>query len=85
MDGAETGVLLSVFVQKLRHKNADVPCFYSSFFDAAGISPTLVQNRIAKAKERGNWVPFKKWTSKTSKTVHAGWCWLWICGQFSES
>ena len=32
---------------------------YFTLLDAAGISPTLVLNQNAKAKERRSWVPFK--------------------------
>ena len=59
LDGVETGVFLMDFAQRLRRKNADVPDIYFASIDAAGMSPTLVLNQNAKAKERGNWVPFK--------------------------
>ena len=59
LDGVETGIFLSDFAQQLRHKNADVPDIYFTLLDAAGISPTLILNQNAKAKERGSWVPFK--------------------------
>ena len=55
----ETGILLTDFAQQLRRKNADVPDIYLKLLEAAGISPTLVQNQIAKTKERGSWVPFR--------------------------
>ena len=58
-DGVETGILLSDFAQQLRRKNADVPDIYFTLLDAAGISPALILNQNAKAKERGSWVPFK--------------------------
>ena len=58
-DGVESGVFLSDFAQQLRRKNADVPDIYFTLLDAAGISPTLILNQNAKAKERGSWVPFK--------------------------
>ena len=59
LDGIETGIFLSDFAQQLRRKNADVPDIYFTLLDAAGISPTLILNQNAKAKERGSWVPFK--------------------------
>ena len=55
----ETGILLSDFAQQLRRKNADVPDIYFTLLDAAGISPTLILNQNAEAKERGSWVPFQ--------------------------
>ena len=55
----ETGILLSDFAQQLRRKNADVPDNYFTLLDAASISPTLILNQNAKAKERGSWVPLK--------------------------
>ena len=58
-DDADTGVLISDFTLHLRRKNAGVPDIYFTLLDAAGISPYLVFNEIAKAKERGSWVPFK--------------------------
>ena len=59
LDGVETGVFMSDFAQQLRRKNTDVPDIYFTLLDAAGISPTLILNQNAKAKERGSWVPFK--------------------------
>ena len=59
LDGVDTGVLISDFTLHLRRKNADVPDIYFILLDAAGISPSLVFNQNAKAKERGSWVPFK--------------------------
>ena len=58
LDGVETGNFLSDFAQQLRRKNADVPDIYFTLLDAAGISPTLILNQNAKAKERRSWVPF---------------------------
>ena len=59
LDGVETGIFLSNFAQQLRRKNADVPDIYFTLLDAAGISPTLILNQNAKAKDRGSWIPFK--------------------------
>ena len=59
LDGVDTGVLISDFTLHLRRKNADVPDIYSILLDAAGISPSLVFNQNAKAKDRGSWIPFK--------------------------
>ena len=85
LDGAKTGNFLSDFAKQLRRKNEDVPDIYFTLLDAAGISPTLILNQNAKAKERGSWVPFKTWTSEAGKSVHTGWCCLWVYEQFSES
>ena len=59
LDGVDTGVLISDFTLHLRRKNADVPDLYFTLLDAAGISPSLVFNQNAKAKERRSWIPFK--------------------------
>ena len=59
LDGVETGIFLLDFVQQLRRENADVPDIYFTLLDAAGISPTLILNQNAKAKERESWVPLK--------------------------
>ena len=59
LDGVDTGVLISNFTLHLRRKNAAVPDIYFILLDAAGITPSLVSNQNAKAKERGNWIPFK--------------------------
>ena len=59
LDGTDTGVLLQDFAQHLRRKNADVPDIYFTLLEAADISPSIVLNQSAKAKERGNWSPFK--------------------------
>ena len=59
LDGVDTGVLISEFTLHLRRKNAVVPDIYFTLLDAAGISPSLVFNQNAKAKDRGSWVSFK--------------------------
>ena len=59
LDGVDTGVLISDYTLHLRRKNADVPDIYFTLLDAAGVSPSLVVNQNAKAKERGSWIPFK--------------------------
>ena len=59
LDGVDTGVLISDFTLHSRRKNVDVPDIYFTLLDAAGISPSLVFNQNAKAKDRGSWVPFK--------------------------
>ena len=56
----EIGVSLSDFARKLGRKNADVPDFYFTLLDAAGLSPTLVLTQSTTAKERASWVPVKK-------------------------
>ena len=59
LDGVDTGVLISDIFLHLRRKSADVPDIHFTLLDAAGISPSLVFNKNAKAKGRGSWVPFK--------------------------
>ena len=59
LDDVDTGVLISDFTLHLRRKNADVSDIYFTLLDAAGISPSLVFNHNAKAKDRGSWVRFK--------------------------
>ena len=59
LDGVETRSFLTDFAQQVRRKNPDVPDIYFTLLDAAGISPTLIRNQNAKAKERGTWVLFK--------------------------
>ena len=59
LDGVDTGVLISDFIPHLHRKNTDVPDIYFTSLDAAGISPSIVFNQNAKAKDRGSWVPFK--------------------------
>ena len=51
LDGVETGIFLSDFVKQMRRKNGDVPNFYFTLLDAAGILPTLILNQNAKARE----------------------------------
>ena len=85
LDGVETGIFLSDFAQQRRCKNADGPDIYFTSVDAAGISPTLILNQNAKAKEKGSWVPFKILNSEAAKAVHTGWCCLWVCARLSES
>ena len=48
----ETEIFLSDFAQQLRRKNADVLDIYFTLLDAAGISPALILNQNAKAKEK---------------------------------
>ena len=59
LDDVETVISLLNFAQQLRRKNAEVPDIYFTLLDAAGISPTLILNQKATAKERESWVPFK--------------------------
>ena len=72
-DGVETGIFLSDFAQQLRRKNADIPDSYFTLLDAADISPTLILNQTAKAKERGSWVPFQNLNVRSCKgCTHGG-------------
>ena len=73
LDGAETEISLLDFTQQLRRKNADFPDIYFTLLDAAVISPSLILNQNAKAKERESWVPFKIWTSEAAKAVYTVW------------
>ena len=57
LDGVDTGVLISDFTLHFRPKNAEVPDIYFTLLDA--VSPSLVFNQNAKAKDRGSWIPFK--------------------------
>ena len=59
LDGVETGISLLDFVQQLHRKKAEVLEIYFTLLDAAGLSPTLILNQNAKAKDRGSWVRFK--------------------------
>ena len=70
LDGVDTEVLISDFTLHLRRKNAVVPDIYFTLLDAAGISPSLVFNQNAKAKDRGSWVPFKVWTSEAVQRLY---------------
>ena len=85
LDGVDFGVLISDFTLHLRRKNADVPDIYFTLLDAGGKSPSLVFYQNAKAKNRGNWVPFKLWTSEAAKTVYARCCCLRFCTQLGKS
>ena len=69
LDGVETRMFLLDFSQQLRLKNADVPDIYFTLLDAAGISPTMILNQNAKAKERASWLPFKIWPSEAGQAV----------------
>ena len=48
----ETEVLLSDFAQQLHRKNENVPGFFFTLLDAAGLSPTLVLNQNPKRKRK---------------------------------
>ena len=68
--GVELENFLSNIARHLRCKHADIPDNYFTLLDAAGISPTLILNQNAKAKEKESWVPFKFWRSEAAKTLH---------------
>ena len=59
LDGVDTGSLISDFTLHLPQRNVDVPDIYFTLPDANGMSPSLVFNQNAKAKDGGSWVPFK--------------------------
>ena len=85
LDGVDTGVLISDFTLHLRRKNVDVPDIYFTFLDATGISPSLVFNQNAKAKDRGSWIPFKVLKSEAARTVYRRCCCLRFCTQLDKS
>ena len=72
LDGVETGIFLSDFAQQLRRKNADVPDIYFTLLDPAGISPTLILNQNAKAKERESWAHPKSKRQKLQRLYTQG-------------
>ena len=80
LDGTDTGVLLQEFAQHLRRKNADVPDI--TLLDAADISPSIVLNQNAKAKER-KLDPFQNLSDKSFKDYihmvpqHMALCEIW--------
>ena len=83
LHGVDTGVLISDFTFASKKRRRSRHLLY--FVDAVGITPSLVFNQNAKAEERGNWVPFKVWTSEAAKTVYARcWC-LRFCTQLGNS
>ena len=59
LDGAEIGVLLKDFLQHLKRKDVAVPDINVTLLDAVSITPDFVINNHAKAKDRGDWIPFK--------------------------
>ena len=85
LDGVETEIFLSDFAQQLRRKNADVSDINFTLLDGAGISPSLILNQNATAKERGSSVPSKILTPEAAKAIHTWWCCLWVCAQPGES
>ena len=72
LDGVETKIFRLDFAQQLARKNADVPDLHFTLLDAADISPTLILNQNAKAKETGKWLPFKIWTLEAAKKCTHG-------------
>ena len=68
--------------QTLILDGVDVPDNYFTLPDTACISPFLVLNQNAIAKERRSWVFFKKCTTEAAETAHAELCCLWICAKF---
>ena len=85
LDGVDTGVLVSDITLHLRRKNVDVLDIYFTLFDAAGISPSIVFNHNAKAKDRGSWVPFTVGTSEAAKNAYAMCCCLRFSSQLGKS
>ena len=85
LDSVDTGVLISDFIQHWRQKNVHVPHIYFILLHAAGISPSLVFNHNAKAKDRGSWLPLKFCTSKAARIVYARCCCLRFCTQLGKN
>ena len=85
LDGIDTGVVISDITQHLRRNKADVPDIYFTLLDAAGISPSLVFNQNAIAKDGGSWVLSNVWTSEAAKTLCARWCCWRFCTQLGKS
>ena len=83
--GVDTGVLISDFTPHLRRKNLDVPDIHFTLLDVAGISPSLVFNQNAKAKDRGSWVPLTVSASAALETLYARCCCLLFCTQPGKS
>ena len=57
LDGVDTGMFCWTLLNNCVVKTQTFQTF--TLLDAAGISPTLILNQNAKARERGSWVPFK--------------------------
>ena len=55
----DTKESLVVFVCALKRKNTDFPDIYFTILEETQIPPKLVNNKNAKAKDRGTWNPFK--------------------------
>ena len=72
LDGVDTGVLTLDFTLHLRRKNAEVPDIYFTLLDAAGVSPSLVSNQNAKAKDRGSWALSKYERQKLQRLYTEG-------------
>ena len=53
LDGKETRISLTDFIQTLKRKNAEVLDIYFTLLDAANITISLVLKRKAKVEERG--------------------------------
>ena len=81
LDGIETGVLFKDLAQRLKHKKVSVADIYFTLLDAASITPDLVVNSHAKSKERGDWIPFKIWTTKVAELLKATICSIWFSAQ----
>ena len=59
LDNRDTKESIVDFVYALKQKNTDFPDIYFTILEATHISPKLVINKNAKAKDRGTWIPFK--------------------------
>ena len=81
LDAIEAGVLL---LNKGVEKTQTFRHLHEFTWQSWNISNSRFESECRKQTE-ANWVPFKVWTSEAAEFVHAGWCCLWVCVQFSES
>ena len=85
LDVMEIEFLLSDFLQKLRPKGADIPGFYFTLLNAAGISPTLFINQNFKTKEGDARSLSTSEPQKLQDLYAQGCAVLWVSARFSES
>ena len=69
LDGVETGVLLPVFAEKLRRRNAKILDFQITAHDTACIFPTLVPNKNAQTKKKRKLGSFKNMNVRCRKKL----------------
>ena len=59
LDNRDLKESIADFVCALKRKNTNFPDIYFTILEATHIPPKLFINKNAKAKDRGNWIPFK--------------------------